>query len=940
MSGFGMSSAFNLGHINARSILNQFDILRDHVSANDFDIVGISETWLRDNIVDNLININNYNFVRRDRAGRGGGVGVFLRASYTYTVLESPFNEFIEQLWLRVRIASKVVGIGVVYRPPHVNCYNFFEMFENTLTSVILEVDEVFCVGDFNINLLDNNSTLTTDFLLLVDSYGLSQLIDEPTRITDNSATLLDLILSTAPSLVISTTVLDLHNYSDHAFVSALINCGSSKVVPVTRTFRSFTGFQYDSFYQDLINAPFGIVFDCDDVDYKVNAFVSLLHVIFDYHIPVVTRTFTRKHKPWITETIRLMQYNRDKALQKFKLTRNNGHWQYYKTLRNLTTSAIRNEKKAYINFRIKNANPNSMWKELRVLDICNFPKSGQLPDTLSDANLINKFFTESSATSNSINVSVLDFYKYNVMPSVASTFHFEPTCEGEILQVINSITSRSAGIDNIDIKLIKLCCPTIIPVLCHIYNVCIAGNVFPSTWKIARVIPLPKLRNPQQVSDLRPISILPVLSKIFEKILEKQIRVHLNNFNILPQFQSGFRPHHSCTTAMVNVVDDVLRASDAGKVTCLVLLDYSKAFDTLNHKLLHAILHYIGFGNNASALIYNYLIGRRQMVVLSGSTSQLLDIDAGVPQGSVLGPLLFTIYTCNLHSVLHYTSYHCYADDTQLYYSFDPSEADSANFRINRDVTDLLEYSSAHNLTVNPKKSRLIFFGKSRVLEEVKPLISITINNLDVEVVDVVRDLGLLVSSDLRFKEHIASCSRKAYTNLKLLYNSYHILGKSTKILLCNSLVLSHLNYCDVAYGPCLDRLTSVRIQRIQNSCIRYICGLRRRDHVSHKLNELCWLNMENRRKLHLYCFAYKVLTFRTPPYLSDKITFRSDVHNINIRHPHFITPPLHGTTLFERSFSYNIANLMNSLKFDYRATTFSSYRKAIFELLYASQM
>lgn len=357
--------------------------------------------------------------------------------------------------------------------------------------------------------------------------------------------------------------------------------------------------------------------------------------------------------------------------------------------------------------------------------------------------------------------------------------------------------------------------------------------------------------------------------------------------------------------------------------MTALLLLDYTKAFDCINHEVLLSILHYIGFETNAVKFIQNYLQHRTQIVKLNNNLSLESSLDRGVPQGSILGPLLFSVYTSQLHRVIKFCEVHCYADDTQLYYSFDSERIDDANNIINNDIDELITASVNHNLCINPSKSKVMLFGRTFQRSRYAEDLNVKVNDISIACVNEAKNLGLTIDSDLRFKEHIKNCIKKAFSNLRNIYASKDLLNRDTLRLLCNSLVLSHFNYCDVVYGPCLDIVTSRRIQRIQNSCARLICNMKRREHISHKIKEINWLNMANRRLLHaLVCFQ-RIVTTKSPPYLYNKIRFRTDIHNLNVRRKSLITPPLHKTVLFERSFSYNICKLYNKIPADIKYIT-----------------
>ena len=216
-----------------------------------------------------------------------------------------------------------------------------------------------------------------------------------------------------------------------------------------------------------------------------------------------------------------------------------------------------------------------------------------------------------------------------------------------------------------------------------------------PSLWKQALVKPVAKNNNPTDLSDFRPISLLSILSKILEKHMHIQIIEFLNKNNLISKIQSGFRKNHSTSTALTHLVDDFLRYIDSGKCICLVLLDFSKAFDTLDHSMLLAKLHYLGFSKIAIDLIGSYLNGRKQAVVIEDDGSRIISsfqsLNSGVPQGSILGPLLFTLYVSDISNVVTSCQIHQYADDSQIYKSFDLQDMQDALTLINRDLKKLL---------------------------------------------------------------------------------------------------------------------------------------------------------------------------------------------------------------------------------------------------------
>jgi hypothetical protein len=656
---------------------------------------------------------------------------------------------------------------------------------------------------------------------------------------------------------------------SDHLLVYCDFDFGPTECPVYNFSYRQIDNINKEQFIRDIENLPWHLMYRMAQIDSKVDFFTDGILEVINIHAPLKKVTGkTRPYQPWITHNIRLMQRLRNKALDKFKKSKKSEHWVYYKQLRNLTTSAIRSEKKAYLNYKFTNCSQKQKWQELKKVNI--YTKSTfNLPENLKNVNDINKYFIDVSKSLNPPDEAILSFYNNNRL--VHDNFFFQLASENDIINILGIIKTKVFGLDQLNITLILLCCPFILQPLTHLINICIEKSYFPKKWKQAKVIPLPKVKCPTDFSQLRSISILPTLSKVLEKIMEKQIITYLNKNNIIPNVQSGFRTGYSCCTALSKVTDDIIKGLDDNKACILLLLDYTKSFDMLNHKILLSILNYIGFNKTALELVSSFLSNRIQTVVIEEKSSDAFEIFSGVPQGSILGPLLYTIYTSQFQKCLNYCSSHMYADDTQLYLTFNPLSVDLANYHINFDLNNLLNESKKHLLKINPSKSVGILFSGDHVRENILANINIKLDGSNIDFKNSAKNLGVVLDHKLRFKEHISSKLKIGYLALKMIYSHRHYLSQATKKMLCEALVLSPLNYCDSIYGPCLDVLDTRRTQKLQNSCMSLIFGIRRREHISHKLKELKWLNMYNRRKLHATCFFYKVLKFKTPPYLLD---------------------------------------------------------------------
>lgn len=909
-----MSLNLTFAHINVRSLIPSLENLKNFISTQNFDIIGVSETWLYGAISTNNVKIEGYGFVRQDREGRGGGVGLYIKNCYKYTLIENEFtrNESFEQVWIRVLLRKVSFIFGCVYRPPSCKFSDFLIHFDNVLTSITPLSDKLCCGGDFNIDYLRILSNDVTEFNFLLENVGLVQTISTPTRITDTSSTLIDLVLISNDLVLVNSDTLHALNLSDHEFIFCEFSLPKQGREIKYLELRDIKGINMQQFADDLRSIPWRNIFDIYTVNEKVAFINDNLNALLDLHAPFKKIRITKDFQPWL-ENVRDLMKLRDKALSRYKRNRTDTNREYYKSLRNLTNLTINNEKKAYLNAKLSTS--KNVWQDLKKY--CSGIKKNkiELPETLKQPNEINNFFMASIPQAYVNNEDLIKHYTNNIKDKVNSFLKFKPESEINILNVITEIKSNASGIDGLNINIINLCCPFILPYLTHLINFCLINSVYPDEWKRALVTPLPKINDPQEYKDLRPISVLPCLSKVLEKIINKQLTEHVERNQILPVTQSGFRRHHGCSTALSNVTDDILRATDAGRVTILALLDFSKAFDTLNHKILLAILHFIGLSEEAVNFFENFLIGRSQRVKIDKTVSTELPITSGVPQGSVVSPLLYAIYTSNIDNIIKNSNAQYYADDTQIYLSFKKEDVFESCQKMNNDLESLRSFSLNHSLFLNPKKCCLMLFGPKNDVNSVNNHVNVKVGDTILEIKNNVRNLGLTFDNLLRFDQHISGCMQRAYIRLKLLYSSRHDLSPKLKKLLCDSLVLSIFNHADVVYGDCLTQVQKDRIQKVQNSCLRLIYGIRKFERISHKLREANWLNMESRRKVHSACFYHRVIYYNTPPYLHDKIVYRSHVHNINIRSKGLITPPMHKTKLFERSFTYNIANLYNSL-------------------------
>ena len=412
------------------------------------------------------------------------------------------------------------------------------------------------------------------------------------------------------------------------------------------------------------------------------------------------------------------------------------------------------------------------LWKGPKQLNVCSgLEASVELPIGLQDPDEINRYCLSVFQKTNDC------FDKINRL-DMNLHFAFSMETRQSIFSHVYGIGSNAAGSDGITLFMLKLSLPVILDHLTHIINSCLEAGYFPNYWKTSIVCPVPKVKNPRAAGDLRPISLLPVVSKVLERAVRSQICDFLDRHKLLPVHQSGFRSGHSTATALSNLIDNIVTALDRNMSVISVSLDYSKAFDLLDHNLLCAKLHYLGFDTVSCGFFRGYLGDRRQGVRLNGRVSACGDIVSGVPQGSILGPLLFILYTFDIFQSVANSHIQSYADDTQLLLSFDPADYERAMYLLNRDLESVLDYSKQHNLRINPNKTEVLLFCKASSRAFLEGVMKLRLDGTTLGFSKGAKNLGLFIDVNLRFKDHVKMLLQKTYSRMKILYSNRYILN------------------------------------------------------------------------------------------------------------------------------------------------------------------
>ncbi len=621
------------------------------------------------------------------------------------------------------------------------------------------------------------------------------------------------------------------------------------------------------------------------------------------FNLCVPLKKFKVKQKlTWFNDEIQHAINNRDLANCIWRRVRSIEAWENFRQKSNQVTHLIRSAKNQFLeSYCDPNLPPNIFWNHIKSLGVGKSKQSHQSIPFFAQE--INDHFCSLG------NTQINSVPKFEIPDSDFgdNSFTFMTVTQEDVSRAIFAIKSDAIGLDEIHLKFLKIVLPSYIEVITHLFNFCIENCVFPDIWKIAKIIPLAKVKTPSGLKDLRPISILSCLSKAFEIILKTQIMDYLNDKNLINKFQSGFRTNHSTTTAMLNICDDIKRNIDDKAGTILVLLDFSSAFTSVNHDiLLRKLYQFFNFSCSSLNLINTYLRDRLQAVYVNNEKSQFNVIDSGVPQGSVLGPIFFLMFINDITNNIKFSKCHIFADDLQLYIEALLNDVKTAIERMNADLQNILLWSQRNCISLNPAKSQSIFiYNKSIDTSTFPPVL---VNRNVIPYFDKVKDLGLILNKQLTWDDHLSYMAQKIYGSLRSLWNVTKFASPGLKKKLIISFIFPIFIYCDVVfYG--MSKGYERKLQIMFNACVRYVYNLRKFDHVSNFSNSILNCDLITYYKIRVLIQFFKIIVTHSPDYLYEKISFAHSSRNKNL------LIPLNRSNHFNSSFFVKDSMLWNQL-------------------------
>ena len=817
----------SLFHMNIRSLSlhhDEFHSLLTNLNT-DFKVIGLSEIKVSvDTLIRDNIELPGYKFHHTPSNSAAGGVGIYVKSDLKANKRDdlSFVNENFETIWVEIdNSKAKNILCCCAYRHPSSDISKFSDHFQETFSKLENENKLIFIMGDFNINLLNHeNHTPTNEFINMMFSNNLQPSVLHPTRISDTCSTLIDNIFvnSVPDSKIHSGNVLSL--ISDHLPQFCIIYDCKFDYKASSYLSYDYSHFDANKFLADYAEIDTSFLADQNiNLDGKFDNFLLSLHCLIDKHCPqkkLTKRRLKLKNKPWITMRIQKMMKIRDRLFQKFKSTKSTVDLKAFKQFRNRVVNELRESKKNYYHhfFEENKNNMKMLWTGIKNivslksnnLDTISYlmdNKGSRIYDPGKMANEFNHFFTN---VANDITKTIPRTPKsplsYLAKPTLNS-FFISPCTTSEVSSVIQALKNgKSCGPNSIPIKLLKILESHISVHLSCLINESFVRGIFPDKLKIAKVIPVFKKGLTTKTSNYRPISLLSIFSKIFEKVMYQRLYKFLDIYELLFNMQFGFRSGHSTDHALVSLTESIKSSLDKNRVGCGIFIDLQKAFDTVNHDILLKKLEHYGIRGTALSWFKSYLSDRKQFVSVNGISSLTSDITCGVPQGSVLGPLLFLIYINDLPNSSKILTFFLFADDTNIY--FESDGLTRLTKKINKELNKVKSWLDCNKLALNIDKTNFVLFHSPR--KQLPDTINLKFGKKSIKKVKYVKFLGVLVDEHLSWKFHINELCKKLSRTTGIFYKIRHYVPLQTLICLYNSLFSSFLNYGIIVWGLTCD--------------------------------------------------------------------------------------------------------------------------------------
>jgi len=774
-------------------------------------------------------------------------------------------------------------------------------------------------------------------------------IITKPSRITNRSASLIDNIMTNSMTNPHSAGLL-VTDISDHLPVFCITDFEFSKkqgeTIGQRRCYRNFDKKNINEFKSLLSKENWESVYNNTDANACYCNFVKIFNTHFEKCFPLKTistkKNLESNNKGWFTKGLRKSSNVKNKLYRKYLKNPTPTTLQKYKTYRNKFNGLIRTSKRQYYQDRFTTVSNDirNTWKLIN--ELLNRKKaSATLPSKFMDGedeitnqqNIVDKFndFFVNIGPSLANKIDKTDHsplsYLQNEYPAISL---FDAPSTAEILDIILNLKNAAPGKDEIKASLLKQVASEIVEPITYVFKTSIETGKVPSDLKVAKVIPLYKSGNPCLFTNYRPISILPVFSKILEKVVYKRILKHLDDNNILYAHQYGFRKNYSTYMPLLQLIDKITSALENKEFTIGIFLDLSKAFDTVDHNILLGKLNSYGFKGSVLQWLKDYLSERTQYVSNNSFVSSQKFVTCGVPQGSILGPLLFLIYVNDLPMISEKFFALLFADDTNLFISH--KNFDTLISTINDELCKLNQWFKSNKLSLNIDKTNFIIFtGRNKKYS--KEMAKIYIENKPIKHVSNARFLGVVIDEKLTWKFHIDIICKKISKNIGIIRKVANCLSRKIFMTLYHSLIYPYLTYCNIIWASTYT--TSIKpLHLLQKRFVRIASNASFIANSAALFHNLKILTVYDINKLQSAIFVHKVIhnSPSLPVLYKDIFKYNSDIHDHSTRQQNRLRPIKTKSNLTQFTILFRGPSIWNTLSLSNRnCQSLSVFKKSI---------
>ena len=921
-----VQSSVKFGTLNCNSILNKTVGVLEHLLETGCDVCFVQETFLRVNDDAKLAEIRDYgmNVISNPRKHRSGGGIAFLYKSDFKLKINTQVTKYksFQVMEAVLKTEDELLRLVNIYRPPYSKKARFTECdflseFEDYLKDLTMKQGTPIIAGDFNFHVERPNDHYPKKLLHLLADYSLIQHV--PAVPTHDQGGTLDLFI-TRKDFSTRMTEVDIRQSgtnSDHflVLINAKLKVIPSKTESHFTSYRNFNHLNIDDFKSDIKKSDLNDFDKSQPLDDIVRLYNNSLTQLMDNHCPVIKKKIKEKDSPWIDEELRDLRRKRRKAEEKKIKEKTEENKANYKRLKHEFNKMAAIKRCLYNRKSLKNSSGDikTLYKKLnRLLGNA----TSDLPQHQDEAKLaenFKNFFGEKiTEIRDNIKEEVMERRAKDTTEDAKDTpeeakdppedprhrrdanarpynefTQFEPITSEELYKLVSKMSNKFCTLDPIPTFVLKKCIKELMPILLHIINQSLTSGVFPDEMKKAVIKPTIKKAgaDPDVMKNFRPVSNLSAISKLVERVALNQWNAHLTLNDLYCPVQSGYRPLHSCETLLLKMFDDISKKIQKDQTVVLILLDLSAAFDTIDHTILaKKLLDDYGISGTALQWLQSYLTNRTYCVKIGDTMSSVMELLFGVPQGSLLGPILFILYTKFLQNIAkrYGLDIQLYADDSQLYIGFSasrPSEFADIKERIRQCLEEIKTWMLENFMKLNQAKTELLVFGRSSNLNKSRGL-DVSISFGDTVIVQTMftgdngKSLGVMLDETLSMDRQIASVKKKCSWTMMNLRTIGSYLDEEVKLMMVKQLVISKLDYCNVLYMN-LAKKRLKKLTSILNQGIRFIYNIKdRSEDLIPYYKKAHILPIEQRIVYKVCLLTHKAVHGTSPAYIRDLVT------------------------------------------------------------------